>query len=290
MIEVRNLTQIYKSGKGIFDVTFDVKEGEVFGYLGPNGAGKTTTIRNLMGFMNPTEGKALIDGMDCRENADTLMKDIGYLPGEMNMFELMTGTEFLKFIANMKEMKNFDKMNDLINRFELDPSGTIKKMSKGMKQKLGLIVAFMNDPKVLILDEPTSGLDPLMQQVFMNLILEEKKQGKTILMSSHIFEEVQRLCDRVAVIKDGKIMTVEEVKDLDNLNNKTFIITTKDTKVVLDNYEEAHLTSENVIRVNVSYPYNDFYKLLSEIDVTNIRIENVTLESQFMKYYGKVGK
>jgi ABC-2 type transport system ATP-binding protein len=287
MIEVKNLTQIYKSGKGIFDVTFDVKEGEVFGYLGPNGAGKTTTIRNLMGFMNPSEGSAYINKLNCRENSATLMETIGYLPGEMNMFDTMTGNEFIKFIADMRNLKDLTKMQQLIERFELDASGLIKKMSKGMKQKLGIVVAFMHDPQVLILDEPTSGLDPLMQQVFMDLIVEEKKAGKTILMSSHIFEEVQRLCDRVAVIKDGKIVAIEDVDDLDNLNNKTFVITTEDTEKVLAFNDNAALLSKDTVKINIAYPYNDFYKLLSTIDVTNIRIEAVTLESQFMKYYGK---
>jgi len=287
MISVNNLTQIYKSGKGIFNVSFEVNEGEVFGYLGPNGAGKTTTIRNIMGFMNPSDGQASINGLDCRENTNELMQSIGYLPGEMNMFDAMTGHEFLKFMADMRQLRDFTKRDDLIKRFELDASGSIKKMSKGMKQKLGIIVAFMHDPEVLILDEPTSGLDPLMQQVFMDLILEEKRNGKTILMSSHIFEEVQRLCDRVAVIKEGKIVTIQNVADLDDLNSKTFIINSDNPDKLLSFNESAHVVSENTIKLTVSYPYNEFYKLLSEIDVKNIRIEGVTIEATFMKYYGK---
>jgi len=291
MIEVKNLTQIYKSGKGIFGVTFEVREGEVFGYLGPNGAGKTTTIRNLMGFMNATEGEAIIDGKNCRKDSAELKGIIGYLPGEMNMMDQMTGMEFLKFMAEMRGLKNLTKMKQLIEKFELDASGKIKKMSKGMKQKIGLIVAFMHDPKVLILDEPTSGLDPLMQQVFMDLILEEKKAGKTIIMSSHIFEEIQRLCDRVAVIKDGKIVTVEDVNDLENLNSKTFIITANSgiEKLITFNGTAKKIIDDKV-KLTVSYPYNEFYKLLSEIDVANMRIEQVSIENTFMKYYGNAGE
>ncbi|WP_235601380.1 ABC transporter ATP-binding protein [Tissierella sp. P1] len=201
VITVSNLTKDYGKNRGIFDLSFEIHKGEVFGYLGPNGAGKTTTIRHLLGFLNADKGECHIGQLNCRTDAEQIQRDLGYLPGEIAFFDDMSGIGYLKFIANMRGMKNFEKMNELISYFELDPSGRIKKMSKGMKQKIGIVSAFMHDPSTLILDEPTSGLDPLMQNKFIELILNEKSKGKTILMSSHSFEEVERTCDRIGIIK-----------------------------------------------------------------------------------------
>jgi len=288
MIKVENLTQVYKSGKGIFDVSFNVKEGEVFGYLGPNGAGKTTTIRNLMGFTNASKGNAFIDSKACRQNSASLQNVIGYLPGEMNMLDYMTGMEFLKFMGDMRNLKDTTRRDELIKRFDLDASGKIKKMSKGMKQKIGIIVAFMHDPKVYILDEPTSGLDPLMQNVFMDIIKEEKQRGKTILMSSHIFEEVQKVCDRVGIIKDGRIVTVQDIAELNSVNTKTFVITlgkAKDVKTIVDSDFDTQNIDDYTVKISASYPFNDFFAMLSKCDVRSLDVENVTLENMFMKYY-----
>jgi len=288
MIKVENLTQVYKSGKGIFDVSFNVNEGEVFGYLGPNGAGKTTTIRNLMGFTNASKGNAFIDSKECRQNSANLQNVIGYLPGEMNMLDYMTGMEFLKFMGDMRNLKDTTRRDKLIKRFDLDASGKIKKMSKGMKQKIGIIVAFMHDPKVYILDEPTSGLDPLMQNVFMDIIKEEKQRGKTILMSSHIFEEVQKVCDRVGIIKDGRIVTVQDIAELNSVNTKTFVITlgkAKDVKTIVDSDFDTQNIDDYTVKISASYPFNHFYSMLSKCDVKSLDVENVTLENMFMKYY-----
>lgn len=292
MIDVKNLTQIYSSGKGIFDVNFSVKEGEVFGYLGPNGSGKTTTIRNLMGFVNSTKGQASIAGLDCRKESKKLQNTIGYLPGEMALFEYMTGMEFLKFMTNMRKTKDISRRDELIERFELETSGKIKKMSKGMKQKIGIITAFMHDPKVYILDEPTSGLDPLMQNVFLDLVKEEKKRGKTILMSSHIFEEVQRSCDRAGIIREGKLIAVNDVKSLDEIKSKMFIISLDNE----DNAKKIHnsdfsttILSENRIQVSIKYPYQDFFNMLSKYDIKGIELHHESLEDTFMKYYKEAG-
>lgn len=292
MIEVKNLTQIYRSGKGIFDVDFSVVEGEVFGYLGPNGAGKTTTIRNLLGFSNATKGQAIIAGIDCRKEAAKLQNIIGYLPGEMALFDNMTGMEFLKFMTNMRKTKDVSRRDQLIEEFELDTSGKIKKMSKGMKQKIGIITAFMHDPKVYILDEPTSGLDPFMQNVFMELVQEEKKRGKTILMSSHLFEEVQRSCDRAGIIRDGRIVAVEDVKSLKEIKAKTYVISFAigaDAKTFLSSDYDTVKVSDTKVQISVSYPYQQFFQMLSECDVTGVELKQESLEDVFMKYYGEVG-
>lgn len=293
MIEVKNLTQIYKSGKGIFDLNFSIKEGEVFGYLGPNGAGKTTTIRNLLGFANATKGSASINGIDCRRDAAKLQNSIGYLPGEIAFFDNMTGMEFLKFMGEMRRTKDFSIRDDLIERLELDTKGKIKKMSKGMKQKLAIITAFMHDPAVYILDEPTSGLDPFMQSIFMELIDKEKGRGKTIMMSSHIFEEVQRSCDRAGIIKDGRIVAVEDIKSLNQMKQESYIITladTKDIKKLTDSKLSVKKVSKHRVQITVSNNYKEFFEALSTCNVTGMEAKHQSLEDVFMKYYGKEGE
>ena len=214
IIDIQHITKDYGEGRGVFDVSFQVHKGEVMGFLGPNGAGKTTTIRQLMGFLKPDSGNVRILGMDCFHDAHKIAGSLGYLPGEIAFIDSMSGTEFIRFIARMKEMKDTGRADELMKRFALDPSTKIKKMSKGTKQKIGIICAFMQDPDILLLDEPTSGLDPLMQNAFIELILEEKKRGKTILLSSHIFEEIEKTCDRAAIIRNGRLVAVEDMEHL----------------------------------------------------------------------------
>ncbi|MEX1378243.1 MAG: ABC transporter ATP-binding protein [Eubacteriales bacterium] len=288
MIEINGLNYVYPSKKGIYDVTFSVKKGEVFGYLGPNGAGKTTTIRSLLGFVAPAEGSCRINGLDCWKDACEIQKMVGYLPGEMNLLDSMNGIEFLKFMGDMRCMKDFTRMDSLIERFDLDTSGKIKKMSKGMKQKLGIIAAFMHDPDVYILDEPTSGLDPLMQIEFSELIDEENKKGKTILMSSHIFEEVQKSCSRVGIIKDGRIAAIEDVKELIAQKTKTYLVTlgsSKDVDFILKSEFESEKVNENTVKISTVYPFKDFYKMLLQCDVISLDSQQMSLENAFMKYY-----
>jgi len=293
MIEVNNLTQIYNSGKGVFDLSFTIKEGEVFGYLGPNGSGKTTTIRNLLGFANATKGNAFIDGMNCRSEAAQLQKKIGYLPGEIAFFEYMTGMEFLIFMGEMRGLKDLKKRDELIERLELDTLGKIKKMSKGMKQKLGIITAFMHDPAVYILDEPTSGLDPLMQNTFMELLESEKARGKTIMMSTHIFEEVQRSCDRAGIIKDGRIVAIEDIQSLNAIKQKSYMVTVSNLKD-LNTLLNSKLTTEQVsdlrLKITVNQNYQELFLILSTCDVVGLDALQLSLEDVFMKYYGKGGK
>lgn len=225
MIEIKHLTRNYGNNKGVFDLSIKINEGEVFGFLGPNGAGKTTTIRHLMGFIRTNQGKCTIDGYDCWREADKIQKEVGYVPGEMTFFDEMTGYEYLLFIQKYRGLNEVNRKEELIKRFELNPSGKIKKMSKGMKQKIGIVAALMHDPKIIILDEPTSGLDPLMQNRFIDLIKEEKEKGKTILLSSHIFEEVERTCDRIGIIKNGRLVALDTTEELRKKHLKTYVVT-----------------------------------------------------------------
>lgn len=293
MIEVSNLTQTYKSGKGVFDLNFAVKEGEVFGYLGPNGAGKTTTIRNLMGFTNIDKGSCTIDGLDCRHDAAKLQSKVGFLPGEMALLNNMTGAQFLKFMGDMRKTQDTTLRDRLVERFELDTKTSIKKMSKGMKQKLGIVTAFMHDPSIYILDEPTSGLDPLMQNTFMKLIEEEKKRGKTILMSSHIFEEVQKSCDRASIIKDGRIVATEEIKSLDIMKQKAYVVTFEnndDRQKILLSKLNTEKMQENKARIFIDGNYKEMFNELAKYDVSSFESQHQSIENIFMKYYGKDGE
>lgn len=231
-IDIQNLTRDYGLGKGVFDLSIKVDRGEVFGFLGPNGAGKTTTIRHLMGFIKAKSGVCKIEGLDSWKDRALIQKRLGYIPGEISFFDDMTGEEFLKFIADYKNVGKDNRMQEMLERFELNPKGKIKKMSKGMKQKIAIVAAFMQDPDILILDEPTSGLDPLVQNRFIELIDEEKDRGKTIFLSSHIFEEVERTCDRIGIIKNGKLVTLDSVETLRERHMHTYT-------VHLDSHREA---------------------------------------------------
>ena len=214
IIEVEHLTRDYGGGRGVFDVSFQVAAGEVFGFLGPNGAGKTTTIRHLMGFLKAKEGGCRINGLDCFRDREKVQQMLGYLPGEISFFDDMTGVEFLDFVSGYRKDKGGSRRKELMDMFDLNPHGKIKKMSKGMKQKVGIVAAFMHDPQILILDEPTSGLDPLMQNRFIELVEAEREKGKTILMSSHMFEEVERTCHRIGIIRAGKLVAMDQVEAL----------------------------------------------------------------------------
>lgn len=290
IIKINNLTKDYGNKKGIFNVNISIKKGEVFGFLGPNGAGKTTTIRNLMGFIRPDSGTCSILGMDCFKESEKIKEKLGYLAGEIAFFDDLTGIKLLNFLADMKGIKDKRKMNELIERFELDPRGKVKKMSKGMKQKIGIISAFMSDAEVFILDEPTSGLDPLMQNRFVDLVLEEKKKGKTILMSSHIFEEIEKTCDRTAIIRNGKIVAIEDMDSLSKKRNKTYIISLSDKneveKIKKDNFNIKNIDGLNV-SISVKNNISEFLKNVSKYKISDMNIKTESLEEIFLHYYGK---
>lgn len=291
IITIDRLTKDYGHGKGIFDVSFSVKEGEVFGYLGPNGAGKSTTIRQLMGFIRPDSGQCSILGMDCFKNAAKIQSSLGYLAGEIAFMEDMTGKAYLNFMAEMKGMHDKSRMQELLDRFELDCSGKLRKMSKGMKQKIAIVCAFMNEPSVAILDEPTSGLDPLMQNRFVELILEEKKKGTTILMSSHIFEEVEKTCDRTAIIRNGKIAAIEEMDNLTKKKKKIYTVTVDDAltavKLSHDPMFEIDSIHNNQVSLLVSDNVAQTLQRIALYQPKDLEIHTQNLEELFLHYYGE---
>lgn len=293
VIKVDHLTKDFGDNKGVFDLSFEVENGEVFGFLGPNGAGKTTTIRHILGFSKPHKGSTWVSGINSWESPEIIQKNLGFLPGVIAFPEGMTGLQLFKMIADLRGMKNLGKADYLIEKFQLDPSGLVKRMSKGMKQKTAVVAAFMSDPKVLVLDEPSTGLDPLMQDTFIELIIEEKAAGKTILFSSQMFEEVEDTCDRIALIKQGRILTTIAPKDIKFADKKTFKIelNSKDDCERLSHevlaFEEINRV-KNQVKVSVKDEnINEFFKILTRYDMKYMSEVKTTLRDYFMHYYIK---
>ncbi len=291
IIEIKDITKDYGNNKGVFDLSFNVDEGEVFGFLGPNGAGKTTTIRQLLGFLNSDKGSCSIFGLDCRTKQEIIQKRVGYLPGEIAFLDEMSGKAYLEFIAKLRGITDLTKMNKLIEMFEFDPTGRLRRMSKGMKQKIGIVAAFMHNPDVLILDEPTSGLDPLMQNRFVELIKDEQSQGKTILMSSHSFDEVEKTCNRVGIIKQGRLVSVEEIHALKSAQAKTYIIEFATEKEAIDFKKHDFKVveqNENIVKVALKGEMSPLLRCASEYSVKSFETKTQTLEELFMHFYGGV--
>lgn len=296
VIEVNHLTKDYGSGRGVFDVSFQVEKGEVFGFLGPNGAGKSTTIRHLMGFSKPQSGQTRIFGKDTFEKYFEILGNVGYIPGEIALPAGLTGWEFIRMMQNLQKCRNEERLDYLLKIFELDPKGETKRMSLGVKRKLAVVTAFMSDPDVLILDEPTSGLDPVMQEVFIEFIRNEKARGKTILLSSHIFSEVDATCDRIAIIKDGEIVSDFIADDLKHASQKNYEIGFTDT-ANYDNYIRDNENSE-IVKIISRDPKRKAVVISTDDKYINRVIENLagyaiadfshlkeTLEDYFMSYY-----
>lgn len=290
MILLKQLTMRYPGGKGIFDVSFNVEAGEVFGYLGPNGAGKTTTIRCLLGFLQPASGGCAISGINCWEEAPRIGRMLGYLPGEPAFFEGMRGGEFLRLLMRLRGIRDTTRQKMLLARFDLDPSGPIRRMSKGQRQKLAIVAAFMHDPAILILDEPSSGLDPLMQNIFIELIHEEKARGKTILMSSHSFEETDRTCDRAAIIRDGRLVAVESIEALKRSQQRRYVVQLRRAED-LQRLENAgfplYAVQGRRAEIRLTGPVDPLLKALAQVEVEGLEMGPESLESAFMHYYGQ---
>lgn len=286
-IEIKDLTKDYGSGRGVFDINLTIKKGEMVGFVGTNGSGKTTTIRSLMGFIKPTNGHVYVNGLESWENASEISKHIGYVPGEIAFPDLPTGTAFLKSQAEYFNLKDMSYANELVSRLQLDPRANLKRMSKGMKQKTALVAALMNNADILILDEPTTGLDPLMRDSFLEIIKEEHKKGKTIFMSSHMFNEMEDTCDRVALISDGHIIDIADMNEIRNRPCKDFKIEFNSAK----DYEKFKKMDYTIVRdqkqysqVTVNIKNEEINKLFSDLkafDVKFISEVKYTLEKHF---------
>lgn len=292
VIRTEHLTKDFGNGHGVFDISLEVKKGEVFGFIGTNGSGKTTTIRNMMGFIRPDRGTVSIFGMDAWEKSVDIKEFVSYVPGEIAFPRLNSGTEFLKLQARLLNVTDFEYMNQLIKRFQLDTTANLKRMSKGMKQKTALVAALMGNRDVLILDEPTTGLDPLMREVFLELIREEKVKGKTIFMSSHIFEEIEEVCDRAAIIKDGKLVDLIDVYSMRHTQRRNFEATFENAEDMEDfvskcNYAACKMDGRRCeIRIELA-DIGRLIKRLTEYKLVSLSEEHETLESRFKSTFVK---
>ncbi len=297
VIEAVDLTKDYGFGRGVFDVSVHVDRGEVFGFLGPNGAGKSTTIRHLLGFSKPDSGSVKIFGKETFEKYNEILSRVGYIPGEIALPAGLTGREFIRMMQSLQNIRNEARLKEMLTLFELEDavlSGETKRMSLGVKRKLAVVTAFMSDPDVLILDEPTSGLDPVMQEVFVEFVREEKKRGKTILLSSHIFSEIDSTCDRIAIIKDGRIVSEFVADDLKHASRKYYTIAFETPQAKQEFLSKGKripslsLLSETQNEVYVSVEDEDLnalIALLSVLPVTSFGNRRETLEDYFMKFY-----
>jgi len=290
VIEIKNLTKNYGKSRGINNVSFNVEEGEIFGFIGPNGAGKSTTIRTLLALIYPTSGSATIFGKDCIKYAPEILKDVGYLPSEVFYYDNMTVKDLLKYSASFYKKDCTRRMNELAEILDLDLKRKIDDLSFGNKKKVGIVQGLLHEPKLIILDEPTSGLDPLMQQKFFDLLKEENKKGTTILFSSHILSEVQKLCDRVAIIKEGKLLKVEKISSLRENSHKKFIL---ETALPADKayFNIPGVTNLSFNDNSITFMYmgniNPIMKKIADLPLTNVLIEEPDLEEIFMHYYVK---
>lgn len=290
VIEINNLTKYYGKDRGIIDVSFHVEEGEIFGFIGPNGAGKSTTIRTLLSLIYPTSGSAKIFGMDCITQGVEIRKQIGYLPSEVFYYDNMKVIDILKYSASFYEKDCMKRIHELAEIMDLNLKKKVQDLSYGNKKKVGIVQGLAHEPKLVILDEPTGGLDPLMQQKFFDLILEENKKGATVLFSSHILSEVQKLCNKVAIIKEGTIVKVEDIQTLRNSNYKRFKLE-MEGQIPSDYFSIDGVTNfklhENSVNFLFKGDVNQIIQKLAQRNVSNLIVEEPTLEEIFMHYYEK---
>jgi len=291
VIETSGLTKYYGTSPGIIDLDLCVDEGEVFGFIGPNGAGKSTTIRTLLNFLFPTEGSGTILGLDIIKDSIAIRRRTGYLPGDLSMYDTMTAREFLIYFANLRKVDTSSMMISLAERFELDLDRKIKDLSTGNRQKVGVVNAFMHEPELLILDEPTAGLDPLMQQEFQNLINEVRAEGRTVFLSSHILPEVDRVADRVGIVRESLLIAVDTVESFKVKAHSTVTIqygsaVDASTFANLDGVREIESKNRgSVLSITVSGPLDAVIKEAAKHDVVSISTRDSDLEDVFLSYY-----
>ena len=287
-ILIDRLTKSYGKQRGVQNIDLTVERGEIFGFLGPNGAGKTTTIRVLIGLLRPTSGGARIFGRDCFAKAGRAHREIGFIPGDLRLYEQMGVMEFFRFLAGLHGGVRRGRIEGLAERLELDTRRQIKHLSRGNRQKVGLVQALMHEAPLLILDEPSSGLDPLMEVIFMQLIREERTAGRTIFLSSHNLSEVERVCDRVAILRDGSLVAVEQVEALKGNRVREMTVTFRqpiDPRAFESNGIVMLERSENRIRISLRGDLNPLIRTLARYEVQDLSFREPSLEEVFLHYY-----
>ena len=272
-IEIKHLTKDYGKKRGIFDMSLEVEKGEIYGFVGVNGAGKTTTIRHMMGFLTPDEGTVTINGLDANKSSAEVKRYVSYIPGEINFPGNSTGEDFIKNQIYLSGRGDWEYAENVIDQLQLDAKANVRAMSKGMKQKTAIVSAFASDADILIMDEPTTGLDPLMRDIFIELLKEEKAKGKTIFMSSHIFQEVEEVCDRVAIIRDGMIIDVIDMKDIRYNQMKAYKMEFKS----IEDFEhfrslgyDLHRVKVDDLQLNIMIHDQDINRLIQDLKNFNL--------------------
>ncbi len=289
-IVLNELTKHYGKHRGINNLSFSVNQGEFFGFIGPNGAGKSTTIRTLMGLIRPTGGSASIFDLDCHSKASVIARDVGYLPSENSYYENMKVRELLQYTADLYAMDCKTKMKELADRLNLDLSRKIADLSLGNKKKVGIVSAIMTSPKLIIMDEPTSGLDPLIQQAFYDILKEENSRGATVFFSSHVLSEVQKLCDRVAILKEGQLIGIQSIKELRESGYKKVSLSAKEA-IPRDFFDLSGIANyaETADKTSVSFMYNGNITAIIDklhlLHLDDVLLEEPSLEEIFMHYY-----
>ena len=286
ILEVKKLKKYYGDIRGVENVSFILKEGEAYGFIGPNGAGKSTTIKTIMNLINKTSGSITINGKENDKNNLELKRIIGYLPSEINLYSDLTVKEILNFHESFYDKDLTKRRNELVNLFKLDETKRIEDLSFGNLKKLGIILALIHEPKILILDEPTSGLDPIMQNVFYEILIEEKKKGTTILYSTHILSEVSKICDKIGIIKDGKIVKEDTVENIVK-NSITYLTVESDDIDKIKKELNLKIVSQqnNWVKFVNGLSPNKLMDIISKYKINKLLIEEVTIEDLFMEYY-----
>ena len=285
VLEINNLTKYYGKVKGIENLSLSLNEGEIFGLIGPNGAGKSTTIRAILNLINKTSGIVYINGKEFNKDDIETKKLIGYLPSEVSLYEDLTVKEMIDYHESYYTTSK-KRRSELIKILKLDETKKIEDLSFGNLKKLGIVLAFLHEPKILILDEPTSGLDPIMQQEFYKLLLEEKKKNITIIYSTHILSEVSKICDRVGIIREGKLIKVENIEELCNKNMGYITIMSNDIdKIIKDFAIKPDIIDKKTIKFPNNFEYNDLIKKLSKYNISKLLIEDMNLEDVLLHYY-----
>lgn len=291
VIHTSDLTVFYGANRGIVDVNLVVEPGEVFGFLGPNGAGKTTTQRVLLDIIRPSAGSARVFGLDSRRSGAAIRERIGYLPGELSLYEGMTGRQFLDLMSSLEKRRvDAAYRTHLCERLDLDPSRRISEYSRGNKQKIGVVSALMAMPDLVVLDEPTSGLDPLVQQTVLEMVREVRADGRTVFFSSHILAEVESICDRVGIIREGRLITTERVEKLTNQQFKRLVVTTRDAPPP-DAYRIPGVAETGrhgtTVSLEIRSGLEQVMKQALSLGLVDFETVPVTLEEVFLAYYGK---
>ena len=286
ILKIENLTKYYEKVLGVKDLSLELTQGEVFGFIGPNGAGKSTTIRSIMNLINKTSGKVYFNDKELTSDDIELKRLIGYLPSEINLYEDLTVKQMIDYHESFYKENLSERRKYLVELLKLDETKKVDELSLGNSKKLGIVLAFLHNPKLLILDEPTSGLDPIMQQTFYKLLEEEKQKGTTIFYSTHLLNEVSSLCDRVGIIKEGTLLNVESIEDLKRKNLNVVTIESNEINEIINDLSIGDYKYENnkLVFKNNKTP-NELIKILSKYDIKNILIEEATLEDIFLHYY-----